>query len=147
MSDRPAPRTRADYRNFQEIATRWSDNDGFGHLYNVAYLHLFDEAMNRWMAPHGLLDPRAPNGVIAYVVENGCLYFRETAYPVVARIGLAVTAIGRSSARMEFGMFTPDAETEAARGHFALVCVGTGDRRPTPWPEAQRAALETLRVG
>lgn len=147
MSDRPAPRGREDYVDFQEISTRWSDNDGFGHLYNVAYLHLFDEAMNRWMAPHGLLDPNAPGGVIGYVVENGCIYFRETSYPVVARIGLRLAHLGRTSARVEFGMFTPDAETEAARGHFVLVCVGTGDRKPTPWPEAQRAALEALRVG
>ncbi len=32
-----APPTRADYKIFYPISTRWSDNDIYGHVNNVTY--------------------------------------------------------------------------------------------------------------
>ena len=44
--DRPVPAPRARYRRFVPLATRWTDNDAYGHLNNVVYLSLFDSAVN-----------------------------------------------------------------------------------------------------
>ena len=39
--------TRADYRHFQTIPTRWMDNDVYGHVNNVHYYSSPDHAAVR----------------------------------------------------------------------------------------------------
>ena len=144
MGDREPPRSRAAYAVFQPMQTRWNDNDQYGHLYNATYVELFDEAMNMSLLDLGFLDHRA-GGPIQVVVENGCTYFREVAYPDRLEIGLRVAHVGRSSIRVELGMFRSGEETEAARAHFTLVTVDNATRRPLPTPQTQRDALQNLR--
>ena len=38
--------TRAGYRHFLAIATRWMDNDSYGHVNNVTYYSYFDTVVN-----------------------------------------------------------------------------------------------------
>ena len=40
------PHTRADYRHFLTITTRWMDNDVYRHINNVHYYSFFDTAVN-----------------------------------------------------------------------------------------------------
>jgi acyl-CoA thioester hydrolase len=44
--DRQGPPHRAAFARFVSLATRWSDNDAYGHLNNVVYYALFDSAVN-----------------------------------------------------------------------------------------------------
>ena len=143
MADREPPRSRAAYPVYETVATRWNDNDQFGHVYNATYYELFDSAMNLWLMARGMLDHHGDEP-INYVVENGCTYFRQISYPDILEIGLRLDRIGTSSVRLEMGMFCRGADTESARAHFALVCVDTVNRRPVPLPPRQRAMLETL---
>ncbi|MCF3972168.1 acyl-CoA thioesterase [Paracoccus salsus] len=146
MNERKPPGTRADYAVFQPMQTRWNDNDQFGHLYNATYTELFDEAMNMTLLERGFLDHRG-GGSIQVVVENGCLYFREVAHPDRLEIGLRLTGLGRTSFRLEMGMFRQGDATESARAHFALVNVDHATRRPLPLSDAQRSALQDLGPG
>lgn len=143
MSERRSPRSRDAYAEFQTLQTRWNDNDQFGHLYNVTYHELFDEAMNRSLGARGMLNHR--NGApIQVVVENGCTYFSEVSYPDLLQVGLRVAAMGNSSIRLEMGLFREGEERESAQAHFVLVTVDSGTHRPTPTPADQRKALEQL---
>ena len=76
----PQPRGRDDYRYFKTIATRWSDNDSYGHVNNVIYYQWFDTAVNQWLIANGLLDIEAGDP-IGLVVETGCTYFSALAFP------------------------------------------------------------------
>ena len=138
-------RHRDAYAVFQPMQTRWRDNDQFGHMYNATYLELFDEAMNVSLIDEGLTD-HAAGGPIMVVVENGCQFLREVAYPDRLTIGLRVAHIGRTSTRFEMGMFRADDPTESARSHFVMVTVDNTTRRPVPIPDEQRAALEAMRA-
>ncbi len=40
--DRQGPPSREAFARFVALATRWSDNDAYGHLNNVVYYALFD---------------------------------------------------------------------------------------------------------
>lgn len=137
-------RHRDAYAVFQPMQTRWRDNDQFGHMYNATYLELFDEAMNMSLIDRGFLD-HASGAPIMVVVENGCQFLREVAYPDRLTIGLRVAHIGRSSTRFEMGMFRADDDVESARSHFVMVTVDSATRRPVAIPDEQRAALETMR--
>jgi acyl-CoA thioester hydrolase len=138
---RPAP--RAHYRHFTALATRWMDNDIYGHVNNVVYYSLFDTAVNRYLIEAGVLDIRA-GAVIGLVVETHCNYFAPLAFPQTIEAGLRVAHIGRSSVRYDIGLFAEDAALSAASGHFVHVYVDRAARRPTTLPAAFVEALRGL---
>ncbi|APH70460.1 acyl-CoA thioesterase [Aquibium oceanicum] len=143
MSDRPAPSDRSAYRAFRTIHTRWMDNDVYGHMNNVVHYSLFDTAVNGWLIEKGVLDIRGGDQ-IGLVVETGCRYFSEMAFPDVVTAGLRVARLGSSSVRYEVGLFRNDEDIAAAEGFFVHVYVDAHTRRPRPLGDALRAALEEL---
>lgn len=145
MTPREPPHARSAYRHFHTIATRWMDNDAYGHVNNVIYYAYFDTVVNAWLIRAGLLDPqRSP--VIGMVAETGCRYFSELSFPQTVQAGLRAAHVGNSSVRYEIGIFADGAGTAAAQGHFVHVYVDAASRRPTPLPAALRDALARIRA-
>ena len=146
MTDRDPDPTRADYRRFQTITTRWMDNDVYGHVNNVQYYSFFDTAVNLHLIRHGGLDIQS-SPVIGYVVETRCQYRKSLVFPDVVEAGIRVARIGRSSVTYEVGLFRQGDADLAAFGHFVHVYVDRQTNRPAPIPAVARAAMETLIVG
>ncbi len=145
MSERPGPSTRSAYRSFRKIQTRWMDNDIYGHMNNVVHYSLFDTAVNGWLIDTGLLDLQTGDHV-GLVVETGCKYFAEMAFPDVVTAGIRVSRIGSSSVRYEVGLFRNNEEKASAEGFFIHVYVDRQTRRPKPLNETWRKALESIGV-
>lgn len=139
------PESRASYRHFLSITTRWMDNDVYGHVNNVNYYSFFDTAVNRWLIDRGLLDPHQGRE-IALVVETQCRYARPLSFPDRVDAGLRVAHVGRTSIRYELGLFRDEEDSPAAAGHFIHVYVDRDSRQPIPIPAAVRTALEDLWV-
>ena len=142
---RPKPEVRAAYKTFRSVATRWSDNDVYGHVNNVIYYNWFDTAVNGLLIEQGALDIHH-GGVIGLVVETHCNYFVPLAFPEGVVVGIRVTHIGTSSVRYELGVFptNPDLPS-AAKGHFVHVYVDRATRKPCALPVTLTAVLETLK--
>ncbi|MBX3573846.1 MAG: acyl-CoA thioesterase [Mesorhizobium sp.] len=143
MAARPVPAERSAYRAFRTITTRWMDNDIYGHMNNVVHYSLFDTAVNGWLIEQKVLDIHGGDQ-IGLVVETGCRYFGELAFPDVVTAGIRVAQIGSSSVRYEVGLFRNDEEVAAAEGFFIHVYVDRQTRRPKPLNAALRAALEAI---
>jgi acyl-CoA thioester hydrolase len=143
MSDRPPRLTRPAFRVFRPIATRWMDNDVYGHVNNVVYYSYFDTAVNGYLIDKGLLDFRG-GALVGYVVETGCTFFEPIAFPEVIEAGIAVTSIGRSSVRYCVGIFKAGAERAAAQGHFVHCYVDRATQRPLEIPERMRSVLSGI---
>lgn len=136
---------RTAYPVWREIATRWSDNDVYGHVNNVVHYSWFDTAVNAWLIEAGLLDIERGDP-IGLVVETGCRYAAQLAYPQPVEIGLGVERLGNSSVRYRLGVFARDEAAAAAEGHFVHVYVDREGRRPAPLPAPWRAKLGTIRL-
>ena len=145
MTRRP-PRTRADYRFFRPIATRWMDNDVYGHVNNVHYYSFFDTVIAHYLMEIAGLEPLR-HDIVGMAVETGCRFHRSLAFPDVVHAGLAVGHLGSSSVRYEIGIFRNDEDGACADGHFVHVFVMRATQRPTPIPAAIREALANLRRG
>lgn len=143
MSERREAAFRSDYRTFRTITTRWMDNDIYGHMNNVVHYSLFDTAVNGWLIENGVLDIHA-GGQIGLVVETGCRYFGELAFPDVITAGIRVAKLGTSSVQYEVGLFRNDEEQAAAEGFFIHVYVSRETRRPAPLNDELRRALEGI---
>lgn len=68
---RPIPDRRSAYRYFDDITTRWMDNDAYGHVNNVVYYSYFDTVVNAYLIGKGVLDI-AKSPVIGLVAETHC---------------------------------------------------------------------------
>ena len=145
MAGRPVPSERGAYRAFRTITTRWMDNDLYGHMNNVVHYSLFDTAVNGWLIENRVLDIHGGDQ-IGLVVETGCRYFGELAFPDIVTAGIRVAQIGSSSVRYEVGLFRSEEDVAAAEGFFIHVYVDRQTRRPKPLSPALRAALETIAV-
>lgn len=137
--------TRAAYKHFLPLQTRWADNDVYGHINNVAYYGYFDTIVNGYLISAGALDIHK-GAVIGLVVETGCKYFAPLEFPQKLDGALRVARIGNSSVRYELAIFKSGEEKPAAEGHFVHVYVDRATRRPAPLPEALRRALEKIAV-
>lgn len=134
---------REAYRVWREIATRWADNDAYGHVNNIVYYGWFDTAVNAWLIEAGLLDLDS-GGPIGLVVETGCRYTRPLAFPLPVEVGLAVERLGSSSIRYRLGVFGKGEEAAAAEGFFVHVYVDRETRRPVDLPAEWRERLAAL---
>ena len=142
-SSAAASASRDQYPHFFELATRWADNDVYGHVNNAAYYYYFDTAVNRFLVDRGVLDP-AGSEIFGVVVETGCRYFSSVSFPDLLDIGVRVAKVGNSSVRYELAVFRRGESAAAAAGHFVQVYVGRQGRRPVPVPEPVRLALAAL---
>lgn len=145
MSTRARPEGREAYRLFRPLATRWMDNDLYGHINNVVYYSFFDTAVNGYLIDAGALDIHAGE-VIGLVIETRCNYFAPLAFPQAIEAGLRVAHLGTSSVRYEIGLFGQGERQCAAAGHFVHVYVDRASRRPVPLPGALRQALSPLQL-
>jgi acyl-CoA thioester hydrolase len=141
----PVAETRARYRHFLAIPTRWMDNDVYGHVNNAVYYAYFDTVINRYLVDHGGLDIAAGD-VIGLCVESHCRYVRPVAFPEELDAGMRVAHLGRSSVRYEIGVFPRSEDAPVAFGWFVHVFVDRGGRKSAPIPETVRAALAKLDV-
>ncbi len=134
---------RSVYRVFRPIATRWADNDVYGHINNVEYYAFFDTVVNGHLIERGVLDIQ-DGATIGLVVETKCSYFAPLAFPDRLEGGLRVDRIGASSVQYGVAIFRERAPTAAAAGHFIHVYVDRQTQRPAPLPEDLRTELEAL---
>ncbi|WP_107495595.1 thioesterase family protein [Thalassobius sp. I31.1] len=141
---RPTPMSRGDFPVHRRLQTRWSDNDAYGHMNNTVHYQLFDTAINHWLMEQGLLDFRQGE-IVGLVVETGCSYFAELAFPQEITAGIAVEKIGNSSVTYRIALFG-QGETAAAQGRFTHVYVDRVSRRPVSFPQNWRDAFLEIQL-
>lgn len=142
----PAIRARRDaFAHFMPLATRWMDNDVYGHVNNVQYYSFFDTAVNHYLITSGWLDIHQGE-VVGLVVETKCTYHASVAFPDELDIGLRVERLGNSSVRYGIGIFRKGESEAAAEGYFVHVYVNRADNAPVKVPADLRMVLEPLLV-
>jgi acyl-CoA thioester hydrolase len=137
--------TRADFKHFLTIPTRWMDNDVYGHVNNVIYYSWFDTVINAYLIRAGGLDiHHAP--IVGFCVDSGCAYKKSFSFPEPVHAGLRVTKLGNSSVRYEVGLFGDgDAELRAL-GFFVHVFVDRAANKSVPIPTPIREALAAITI-
>lgn len=137
MSDRNA------FRVFRPIATRWLDNDVYGHVNNVVYYAYFDTAVNGYLMERTGIDIRQLPS-IGVVAETSCRYLRSVSFPDRLEVGLAIERLGTRSIVYRLGIFVENAAECVAEGRFVHVYVDAGTRESVDIPAVIRSAVEPL---
>ena len=135
----------ADYPYRVNIASRWQDNDIYGHINNVVYYSYFDTAVNRFLIEKAGLNIHQAK-VVAYVVSSQCQYIAPAAYPEEIKVGVRVEKTGRSSVTYGLSVFAGETERRVAHGQFVHVFVDKSTDRAVPIPSAVQDALNSISV-
>jgi acyl-CoA thioester hydrolase len=137
------PPTRADFPVLRPEATRWMDDDRYGHVNNVVHHSYVDTAVNGELVErlgHDVLELDA----IGLVVETSLRYRAPIGFPDRLWIGVAVERLGSSSVTYETAVFRGDDDLPASYGRFVHVYVDRETRTTVPVPDEVRAALAPL---
>lgn len=136
-----AQREASVFRVRRPFATRWRDNDQYGHLNNVVYYEAMDTAVNAWMISTGALDP-ASSAAIALCVSSSCDYRASASFPEPLEVGIGVERLGSTSITWSLGIFRAGEDEPIANGRFVHVFVDAASRRPVSIPAPIRTAVE-----
>lgn len=143
MSEHPPslPRFRT------EIGLRWGDMDAFGHVNNVQYHRLLEEARIRafghWFHARGS-ERMVRSGVL--LARQEIEFLGQLAYrPEPVGVEMWVTRIGGASWEMAYDIGDPDPGSAMvyARAESTLVAFDMAAQRPRRLDEDERAALTT----
>ena len=136
---------RDGYRHFSPVATRWGDNDIYGHVNNVVYYAYFDSVANLFLIEQGGLDIHQGD-TIGLVVNSSCSYLAPVEFPDSLEGGFRVNRLGNSSVEYGIAIFKKGEEKACAAGTFTHVFVDRETRRPKPIGKQMRAALEAVSI-
>lgn len=135
---------RADFQVLVPIATRWMDNDHYGHVNNVAYYSFFDTAVNGYLITATGTDIRTLPA-IGIVAESSCRFFHAVSFPDVIHAGLGIERLGARSVVYTIALFRNQDDEACALGRFVHVYVDRETRRPVEIPDHIRAVVERLK--
>ncbi len=143
MPSRAPAETRSRYRHFTSIATRWMDNDIFGHVNNVVYHAYIDTVVCRYYQEAGGVDITR-SLVIPVAGETHCTFRRSIQHPADIAAGLRADHIGTRSLRMGVGLFLDGEDEARAWGYMHHVFVDKVTDAPVPIPPTIRTAAEAV---
>jgi len=133
------------YFFFSPIATRWMDNDIYGHVNNVAYYSYFDTVANNYLIEKGGLDIQIAE-TVGFVVSSSCEYLSPIAYPDTINAGFRVNKLGNKSVQYGIAIFVGDEPQASAFGTFTHVFVNRASGKSESIPEPIRAALQSALI-
>lgn len=139
------PMSRAAYRWFMPITTRWMDNDIYGHINNVNYYSYFDTVANTYLIRAGGLDIHGGD-TVGYIVHSQCFYKKGIAFPDAIEGAFRVNKLGNSSVEYGVAIFKAGEPEACAHGTFTHVFVNRASERPVPIAEPMRSALAAVQV-
>ena len=140
----PGPFNRKSVRMTMEIrvdvSLRWADMDVNGHVNNVVFFRLLEEARARFFLAPGSASQILERGIV--VASQRLDYLRPLVYrPDPIGVGLTVTAIGRSSFTLDCRVINSTSDPEECVYATGSVVMVAFDAR-----EGRSRALETEEI-
>ena len=120
---------------------RFGDVDANGHINNVAYLVLFENARVTYITSHvRFMRERGLSTVIAHLDID---FKRQMYFPGTVRAGARLVEVRRSSFVLGQAIFDTEGRC-AASGHAVVVAYDPASGRGQPIPEDVRRELQRL---
>ena len=128
---------RETFPHWTPVTIRYSDQDGMGHVNNVAFAAYVEAA--RTMVLKDLMD-RFPEPAVEFVLARFAIDYRhEIFYPGAVEIGARVVSAGAKSLVTGYGVFFQD--RCVATAHCVNVCFDMAARASIPLPNSMRRDL------
>lgn len=112
-----------------DVALRWGDSDAFGHVNNVEFFRLLEEARARVIPTKGPGSTILSGGLV--VAQQSLTYLVPLHYrPAAVSVGMSVDHIGGSSFTLACRIFDRDSGVVFATGSVGLVAYNFASQSP-----------------
>jgi len=120
-----------------DVQLRWSDIDTFGHVNNVVFFRLLEEARAKVLREAGDTTEFLTTGVV--VGEQMLRYLAPLDYrQETVAVGMRVDHVGTSSFRLASRIVDPASGTEFASGYVSLIAYSFAAQSPRPLTDSER---------
>lgn len=123
-----------------EDVLRFGDTDANGHINNALFATLCESGRVNLFRTR--FDPTLPENRFFVIARLGIDFRAELNFPGRVRTGTWITRLGRSSVSLAQVILSGD--TLAAEADAVCVLMDGATRRPMPYPDATRRALESM---
>ena len=122
------------------VSLRWSDMDAFGHVNNVVFFRLLEEARAKVLSEAGNTTEFLTTGVV--VGEQMLRYLAPLDYrQETVAVGMTVDHIGTSSFRLASRIFEPNSGGDFAAGYVSLIAYSVATQSPRPLTDSEMTWL------
>ena len=131
--------TRERFVVFGTQATRWKDNDAWGHVNNAVYNSWIDTAITNHL--WSVFPEFGSSQVIPVAAETKVTFHAPICHPAQIVTGFRVEHLGNSSMRCCVGVFEGTQTTASAWGHMVHVWIDRQTNQSVQIPGAIREEL------
>jgi acyl-CoA thioester hydrolase len=128
------------------IEVRFRDCDAMGHVNNAVYFTYFEQARIVLADTLGLRRSLEQAGLGLILAHASCDYKAQVVFGDVLDVGVAVTAIGRSSFTGEYEIRRVKDDSVVATGKSVQVVFDYTDGKTTVIPDVFREKLESIQT-
>ena len=123
----------------------WVDLDALGHINHAVYLRFFENARMKYFRSVGIEGLSLGAGIGPILATTTVNYRCPVRFPDELLVRTSCVRIGRTSFTLEGAIWSKEERQICADGSFVIVLLDYQDaQRPTPVPEAVRAAMRAL---
>ncbi|MFA9459837.1 tol-pal system-associated acyl-CoA thioesterase [Thiohalorhabdus methylotrophus] len=125
------------------VRVYYEDTDHGGGVYYANYLKYFERGRTELLRALGFEqdDLMGREGLLFVVRKVEADYLRPAVFNDRLRVVTEVADLGRARVDFEQSVLREGETKPLCRGRVQVACVGAGDFRPSPIPEAVRRAL------
>ena len=134
--------TRAHYRYWLPIATRWGDNDMLGHVNNVQFLRYFETARLDYLRQVLGFSPGAATGDSVILADIRVTFLGQVHHPCALEVGTRISRLGNSSFDFEAAIFAPGDDAAWSTASATCVWFNFRDNHSTPIPPDARQTIQ-----
>ena len=121
------------------IPVRWSDQDKYGHVNNVAAFQYFEEIRGQWLTSIGYhMDGKGTGPIL---LKQDATYLKEIHYPQDLWVEIYVCQPGNTSFSMFHRIMQQDKETVLVEGNVKCVWVDHEAKKSLRLPDPLREFL------
>jgi acyl-CoA thioester hydrolase len=128
----------AGFDHWTPVTIRFSDQDGIGHVNNVAYAAYVEAGRVAWGMD--LIARAEATGVDFILASLAIDYRREMHYPGTVEVGSRPVRLGTKSVTLGFGIFRDG--VAVATAHSTIVFIDTENGKSAPVPDPVRTLIE-----
>lgn len=127
-----------------ELPIQWGDMDSLGHVNNVMFMRYMESGRIAYFEKVGL--ERTLDGVSVgpILARATCDFIAPLHYPDLIRVGVRVSATGRSSFTMSYRIVSTGTKRLAAKGEAIIVMYDYKGGRSMPLDQALRDRIAAL---
>ncbi|MFN0070583.1 MAG: acyl-CoA thioesterase [Chloroflexota bacterium] len=130
------------FRAASQIRVRYADTDAMGVVYYANYLAFFESARVEYIRAIGCsYREMEATGVVAAVTEAHAKYFAPARFDDLLTIYVRIERLRKASMTFIYEVWREDDGQRLTEGTTAHACLNRDTLRPTPLPEAFRAAV------